>query len=48
MDHIQTNRVSEWYMLILLIQPQANALYPDGAIYLASFFFLLFNNYKLE
>ena len=27
---VQTNRVSEWYMFILLIQPQSNSLYPDG------------------
>ncbi len=42
MDRVQTNRVSEWYMFILLIQPQSNSLYPDGAIYLDrfSFFFL--------
>ncbi len=41
MDRVQTNRVSEWYMFILLIQPQSNSLYPDGAIYLDRFFFFL-------
>ncbi len=31
--------LSEWYMFILLIQPQSNSLDPDGAIYLDRFFF---------
>ncbi len=44
MDRVQTNRVSEWYMVILLIQPQSNSLDPDGAIYLDRFFFFFFLN----
>ena len=34
MDRVQTNKVSEWYMFILLIQPQSNSLSSDGVIYL--------------
>ncbi len=48
MDRVQTNRVSEWYMFILLIQPQSNSLYPDGAIYLDRFFFFFLNDDKPE
>ncbi len=33
--------------VLLLIQPQSNSLYPDGAIYLDSFFFFL-NDEKPE
>ena len=38
MDRVQSNRVSEWYMFILLIQPQSNSFYPDAVIYLDRFF----------
>ncbi len=31
-------------VFILLIQPQSNSLYPDGAIYLDRFFILFFLN----
>ncbi len=33
--------------VLLLIQPQSNSLYPDGAIYLDRFFFF-FNDDKPE
>ncbi len=46
MDHVQTNRVSEWYMFKLLIQPQSNSLYPDGANYLDRCFFVFLNDDK--
>ncbi len=35
-------------VFILLIQPQSNSLYPDGAIYLDSFFFFFLNDDKPE
>ncbi len=46
MDRVQTNRVSEWYMFILLIQPQSNSLDPDGTIYLDRFFFVFFERWQ--
>lgn len=42
MDRVQTNRTSEWFMFILLIQ--SDSLYPDAAIYLDSVCFFLNND----
>ncbi len=38
---IGTNQYGVGMVFILLIQPQSNSLYPDGAIYLDRFFFFL-------
>lgn len=37
-DYMQTKGVSEWYIFILLIQPQSNSLYPGGVIYVDKIF----------
>jgi len=42
MDRVQTNRVSEWYMFTLLIQPLSKALSLNGTIYLDRFLFLFY------